>query len=299
MRDYSTFRSSFWTGETGKKLRKDPDAQRLAAYLITSPHANVIGFYWLPIQYAHMETGLSEEGVLGALRRLSEMGFAHYDDALEVVWVVNMAREQLGIADGGKLKPEDNRGKAARKAADTVKRSRLYREFHNAYAEALSLSPLQAPCKGVRTASEDQIRSDQIRDLSPAVAGTHADAVADAAAQERRQPRKVREPNPEFDAVVALVREEYARAYPDPKLRPEKLNGGLVMQLAKWAAGDLESLRSSLRAFLADPFWAAEGHPFATWAGDKEKYLRKAKGALPTEQRLASIDAKGNTKHVW
>jgi hypothetical protein len=160
MRDYSQFRSSFWTGETGKKLRSDPDAQRLAIYLFTSPHANVIGFYWLPVQYAHMELGMPVEVVLTALRSLSEMGFAHYDHDLELVWVVNMAREQLGLSDGSRLKQEDNRGKSVRKAAETVKRSALYPKFHQTYAEAFGLTPLQGasrpPSKGLTSASEEQ-----------------------------------------------------------------------------------------------------------------------------------------------
>jgi hypothetical protein len=166
VRDYSQFRSSFWTGETGKKLRKDPDAQRLAAYLFTSPHSNVIGFYWLPMAYAAMETGISFEGASEALQRLSAMGFAHYDETLELVWVVNMAREQLGLSDGAVLDAKDNRGKAARKAADVCKRSPLYPKFHSVYSEALGLSPLQAPSeppsKGQGTASEEQEQEQEI-----------------------------------------------------------------------------------------------------------------------------------------
>ena len=33
----------FWTGDPGKALRGDPDAQRLALYLLTCPNANMIG----------------------------------------------------------------------------------------------------------------------------------------------------------------------------------------------------------------------------------------------------------------
>jgi hypothetical protein len=156
MRDYSQFRSSFWTGETGKKLRQDPDAQRLASYLITSPHSNAIGFYWIPMAYVSMETGIPLEGACKALERLSAMGFAHYDADAEVVWVVNMAREQLGLEEGGALDPKDNRGKSARKAADLVRRSALYPAFHEKYSEAFGLAPLQAPYKPLSTASEDQ-----------------------------------------------------------------------------------------------------------------------------------------------
>jgi hypothetical protein len=163
VRDYSQFKSSFWTGETGKALRNDPEAQRLAAYLFTSPHHNIIGFYWLPVLYASREIGMPEEVVREALTRLSDMGFAHYDATLELVWVVNMAREQLGLR-GERLSDKDNRGKAARRAAETVKRSPMYQRFFAMYGEALGL-PFPAtpskggsepPSKGRTTASEEQ-----------------------------------------------------------------------------------------------------------------------------------------------
>lgn len=164
MRDYSQFRSSFWTGETGVALRDDPDGQRLAAYLITSPHANVIGLYWLPVNYAAREIGLSDKQVSEALGRLSEMGFAHYDHTREFVWVVNMAREQLGLAEGEVLSAKDNRGKGARRAADQAKRSSLYARFVSMYGDALDIvvrptpfeAPPRPPSKPLSTASEEQ-----------------------------------------------------------------------------------------------------------------------------------------------
>lgn len=164
MRDYSQFRSSFWTGETGQELRKHGDAQRLAAYLFTSPHHNIIGFYWLPLDYAAREVGLTPADATPALAKLQELDFAHYDQQLELVWVVNMAREQLNLKEGESLSEKDNRGKAVRRAAEAVRRSVLYPDFHARYASALELppprspsgAPSRPPSKGESTASEEQ-----------------------------------------------------------------------------------------------------------------------------------------------
>jgi len=40
MRDYAKVSPRFWIGNTGKQLRSDPDAQVVALYLMSNPHAN-------------------------------------------------------------------------------------------------------------------------------------------------------------------------------------------------------------------------------------------------------------------
>jgi hypothetical protein len=150
-----------------------------------------------------------------------------------------------------------------------------------------------------RHAASRGVTPNQPRHAEPATPGGAGGDAPDGAAPSAppKAPRK-REANPAFDAVLAVVRDEYATAYPDPKKQPSNLNGGLVAKLVKWAGGDLGPLRESLRTYLADSFWAREGHPFATWAGDPAKYLRKAAPAMAPE-RLSSIAADGRTKHTW
>lgn len=156
MRDYSQFASTFWTGETGKILRKHPCAQRLAAYLLTSPHANVIGLYYLPLLYASHETGMSIAEIEEAFGVLSgpDADFAFYDPTTEHVFVANMARIQLNLGDKP-LDDKDNRLKGARKAAEAAKRSPLYPMFVERWGWYIGL---QAPSKGVRRGSEGGYR---------------------------------------------------------------------------------------------------------------------------------------------
>ncbi|HEY0268071.1 MAG TPA: hypothetical protein VGC12_02435, partial [Methyloradius sp.] len=62
MRDYSKVSGAFWTGKTGKSIRRDMETQIVAMYLMTSPHANMIGVFSLPVGYIQIDTGLTFEG---------------------------------------------------------------------------------------------------------------------------------------------------------------------------------------------------------------------------------------------
>lgn len=70
MRDYAKVSPRFWLGETGRELRKaGAEAQVVAFYLMTSPHANMLGLYYLPVLYLAHETGLGLEGASKGLQR--------------------------------------------------------------------------------------------------------------------------------------------------------------------------------------------------------------------------------------
>ncbi len=76
MRDYAKVSPRFWLGETGRELRKaGAEAQVVAFYLMTSPHANMLGLYYLPVLYLAHETGLGLEGASKGLKRAVEAGF--------------------------------------------------------------------------------------------------------------------------------------------------------------------------------------------------------------------------------
>ncbi|EEW4485717.1 replication protein [Escherichia coli] len=76
MRDYAKVSPRFWLGETGRELRKaGAEAQVVAFYLMTSPHANMLGLYYLPVLYLAHETGLGLEGASKGLQRGFEGAF--------------------------------------------------------------------------------------------------------------------------------------------------------------------------------------------------------------------------------
>lgn len=135
MRDYGKVAPSFWTGDTGRRLRSDPDAQRIALYLMTGPHSTMSGVFYCPAMYIAHEVGLTLEGASEGLRRLSEAGFCVYDEASEWVFVVEMARYQIGDA----LSPSDNRVKGIRAEVPKMPEGVIRQAFIDRYGTAFNL----------------------------------------------------------------------------------------------------------------------------------------------------------------
>lgn len=104
MRDYSKVGPRFWIGKTGKKLRAaGAAAQLVGLYLMTSPHANMTGLYYVSRDSIAHETGLGSDEAAKGLESCIEAGFCSYDDESEMVWVHEMAfyqiAEKLSAAD--------------------------------------------------------------------------------------------------------------------------------------------------------------------------------------------------------
>src|SRR6185312_7493487 len=97
MREYAKVSPQFWIGTTGKALRASGvEAQLVAMYLLTNPHANMLGLYYLPKMFIAHETGMPIGGASKGLQRCIDAGFCSYDEATEVVWVHEMAAYQIG-----------------------------------------------------------------------------------------------------------------------------------------------------------------------------------------------------------
>lgn len=150
MRDYSRVSSAFWTGETGRLLRKNKDAQIVALYLITCPHANMIGVFRCPIIYISHETGLSIEGASKGLQCLLDVAFCTYEKDSELVFVHAMAKYQVG----DEIKPKDKRQDSVQKQFNSLPEGIVKQGFFDRYGDAYNLiyikplaSPLQAPPK--------------------------------------------------------------------------------------------------------------------------------------------------------
>lgn len=80
--------------------------------------------------------------------------------------------------------------------------------------------------------------------------------------------------NEAFDAVMAVLTEEYRRVFPGSEQR--SATGSLVGKLLKLAGGDAEKIRAPLRLFLETPFWSDQGAPLASFVGKYESFERAA-----------------------
>lgn len=159
MRDYGKVSPRFWTGKTGKALRGDIDAQLLALYLMTSPHANMIGVFHCPVMYMAYETGMTIEGATKALQRLIEAEFCSFDGDEELVWVHEMAAHQIGE----RLSSRDKQVIGIQRQYLQIPEGQIRRGFLARYADDYHLSKVlngseddEAPSKPLRSQEQEQ-----------------------------------------------------------------------------------------------------------------------------------------------
>jgi len=84
---YTRVESRFWQDE--KMRNVSDDARYLMLYLLTSPHRNILGFYFLPFPYACFDLGWDEKRFKKALEELLNTGGIAYDAISHVVLVKN------------------------------------------------------------------------------------------------------------------------------------------------------------------------------------------------------------------
>lgn len=157
MRYYGKVSPQFWIGRSGKAMRGNPAVQVLALYLMTSPHANMIGVYHCPIAYMAHETGLPIGGASMALQCLIDADFCTFDAADEYVFVHSFALHQVGES----LSPADKRCKGVENELAKVPKNQCWQAFLARYAEQFNLleigqkaSPKEAPSMAL--ASQEQ-----------------------------------------------------------------------------------------------------------------------------------------------
>jgi hypothetical protein len=132
MRKYGIIRPSFWT-DTVERFKGNADAIAIACYLMSSPHSNMIGLYYLPIPYAVYDTGLGEESIRKALQTLETADFAFYDEG--VVFIPSMAEHQCGES----LHPQDKIIPAIVSELEKVSHEKFRSAFVSRYHEVFHL----------------------------------------------------------------------------------------------------------------------------------------------------------------
>ena len=176
MRDYSVVSPRFWIGATGKELRGNAQAQVLALYLMTSPHANMIGVFHCPLIYMAHETGLGMEGASKALQSLIEAKFCTYEESSETVFVHRMAAFQIG----DQLSAQDKRCKGVEREWNNIPSRQMQQAFFAIYSVAFHLPKqskkargTEAPSKPPRSQEQEQ---EQEQDKEEAKASLSASA---------------------------------------------------------------------------------------------------------------------------
>ena len=139
---YWKARARKWTGATGRALRGNKDAMLIREYLICNEHANPIGLYRIPIGYIASDLGITIEDALNGLLACVDAGFCKYNSDTDCVFVINMAREQIGQ----NLK------------ASTLEQGR--RDPVTCHQIAVELAPMNSACTARRTVRLEQRLAD-------------------------------------------------------------------------------------------------------------------------------------------
>jgi hypothetical protein len=136
MREYGKVGPTFWTGTTGKEIkRRGSEAVIVALYLMSSPHSNMLGLFYQPVLYMAHETALGIDGAWKGLQGCIEAGFCQFDPETEMVWIIEMASYQIAPT----LSPSDNRCKGLRKDYDSLPHCPFLGAFFDRYEHAFHL----------------------------------------------------------------------------------------------------------------------------------------------------------------
>lgn len=242
MREYGKVSPQFWIGKTGKALRGNPNAQLLALYLMTSPHANMIGVYPCPIVYMAHETGMTIEGASEALRCLIEVDFCTFDADDEYVFVHEFAAHQVGES----LDPKDKRCKGVENELFKVPKNQCWQAFTARYAVSYNLqipaekaSHSEAPSKPLASQEQKQEQKQNI-DL-PRVRVAAPDGVGDETWKAFLAVRKAKKAPMSELALVGIKREAEKAGWSLEAALSESVTRGWSAFKADWVAGKGET----------------------------------------------------------
>jgi hypothetical protein len=137
MRDYAKLAPTFWTGETGKAIRRRGfEGVIVALYLVSAPGSNMLGLYYQPLLFMAHETGLGIEGASKGLQACIECDFCRYDEDTEMVFVHEMAAWQIAAS----LSQGDKRCKGIQKDYDGLPDCQFLGAFFDRYQKAFHLT---------------------------------------------------------------------------------------------------------------------------------------------------------------
>lgn len=197
MRDYSVVSPRFWIGTTGKELRGNPPAQVLALYLMTSPHANMIGVFHCPLIYMAHETGLGMEVASKALQSLIEAKFCTYEESSETVFVHRMAAFQIG----DHLSEQDKRCKGVEREWNNIPSRQLQQAFFAIYSVAFHLPKQSRKARGTEAPSKPPRSQEQEQEQEQDKEEANASLSASPQQTEPDEPEDGVPPCP-FDSLI-------------------------------------------------------------------------------------------------
>jgi hypothetical protein len=137
--EYRKIISRFWTGNSGLTLKKHgQQTLLLALYLMTNPHGNMYGLFYLPRVYIANDTTIPVEQLEAVLDCLEKCAICKYDRDTENIFIAEAAHYQIG-----QLVASDNRHKQLLKDIGWLRKMPFFEDFHERYRQDLNLPPLE------------------------------------------------------------------------------------------------------------------------------------------------------------
>lgn len=215
MRRYAKISPQFWIGDTGRKLRDAGHETLLVAlYLLSNPHANMLGLYYIPTSFIAHETGLTPEGASEGLRRAIDTGFCAYDELSETVFVHEMARYQIAV----QLVPTDKQCAGIQREYDGLPDNPFLTDFYEKYAKAFHLTMRRENRRPSNGASKSHRCQEQEQEQ---ISLSEPQARSDGASSST-QKRSPSSPSWQAFKLAALLKSEILRNKPDYCMKPAK-----------------------------------------------------------------------------
>lgn len=268
MRDYGRVYSSFWQSPETRAFTEDGRA--LALYLLTSPHANLIGCFRLPDAYASDDLQWSSERVREGFAELQSKGFLTRDEASK--WVLIHKYLKWNQFENG------NVAMAAHKAFDQVPAIPLKAllavallEFGKHLKELFTnhLETLPKPLANPVPEPEPILNQNQSLNQNPTESTFVPPAAQDAPAPKVRAKREPKAPAPSAETWVAYA-EAYRLRYGVDPVRNAAVNGQLAQLVARLGA-DESPLVAAWYVGHKNQFYVGAGHSVGILLRDAEK----------------------------
>lgn len=128
MRKFASIPPRVWQVDL-KAVRGNLEALAVHYHLTTSGHANMLGLYYVPITYIAHEIGCPQEGASKGLLALVQAQICSYDFERELVWVHEMAADQIAPH----LSPKDKRVKGVADQLSMLPMCPITLDFYRRY----------------------------------------------------------------------------------------------------------------------------------------------------------------------
>lgn len=166
MRD-ALIAETFWTGETGRRLRSHrAEFRELAMLLLTGPGRNQYGLFYKTVRSMAEETGRTEGVIRQGLMVLAELEFAVLDPITDFVWVIEAAAFQNRPLP---LHAGDYRIAHANRFYKTCPKNLFLGAFFDRYAEDLRLEGPRRTWEPDGTISGGEVRTSQGTKVQPLI----------------------------------------------------------------------------------------------------------------------------------